>query len=253
MAAKQDELEDPAELEDFYVKTFEFPAGFMTQYQPSMLTAEPAGQALATEFPIGKRFKSALVTRVCDANPIHLGHHARADGRWRIYAFADAAAPGEPSALADFAEWIARDPHSPVAGHTPKNLEVDAWFDVKVIYQQPWMDVDLGQVPEAFLPRTGPFELIDYEKVFATDPDADIFELRGVDRGGVIVVVRPDQYVATVLPLSDTAGLAGYFASVLLARPSSGVGYRGAGESVRRLRPRNSATTAPSASRTSTS
>ena len=41
----------------------------------------------------------------------------------------------------------------------------------------------------------------------------DIFELRGVDRDkGAIVVVRPDQYVANVLPLDDYEGLAAYFA-----------------------------------------
>ena len=51
-------------------------------------------RTLATGFPIGKRFKSAPVVRVCDGNPVHLGHHARADGRWRIYVFADEAVPG---------------------------------------------------------------------------------------------------------------------------------------------------------------
>ncbi len=37
MAKKPEEFEDPSELEDFYVRTAEFPAGFMTQYAPSML------------------------------------------------------------------------------------------------------------------------------------------------------------------------------------------------------------------------
>ncbi|HCB56628.1 MAG TPA: 3-hydroxybenzoate 4-monooxygenase, partial [Arthrobacter bacterium] len=93
MAKKPEEFENPSELEEFYVRTAEFPAGFMTEYAPSMLTAEATHQDLAAGFPIGKRFKSAPVVRVCDANPMHLGHHATADGRWRIYVFADAAAP----------------------------------------------------------------------------------------------------------------------------------------------------------------
>ncbi len=93
MAKKPEEFENPSELEDFYVSTAEFPAGFMTQYAPSLLIAEPAHQDLATGFTIGKRFKSAPVVRVCDTNPVHLGHQATADGRWRIYVFADAAAP----------------------------------------------------------------------------------------------------------------------------------------------------------------
>ena len=94
MATPAEELPDPTYLEEFYVKTFEFPAGFMTQYTPSTLIGGPEHQHLAAGFPIGKRFKSALVNRVCDTVPMHLGHHARADGRWRIYVFADGSVPG---------------------------------------------------------------------------------------------------------------------------------------------------------------
>ena len=83
---------------------------------------------------------------------------------------------------------------------------------MKVIYQQDHTHVDIGAVPAVFKPHVGPFRLTDYEKVYATDPKADIFELRGLDRGGVVVVVRPDQYVANVLPLTATAELAAFFA-----------------------------------------
>ena len=60
---------------------------------------------------------------------------------------------------------------------------------------------------------------VDYEKAFAPDlkAGADIFDLRGVDRErGVVVVVRPDQYVAHVLPLEARADLAAFFAAFLL-------------------------------------
>lgn len=224
MAKKPEEFNSPSELEDFYVSTAEFPAGFMTQYAPSMLVGEATHQDLATGFPVGKRFKSAPVVRVCDTNPMHLGHHATADGRWRIYVFADVAAPvardaGEPSAsspVAEFADWIASAPDSPLAA-TPEGADRDAWFDVKVIYQQDHTSVDIGAVPAEFKPSVGPFQLTDYEKVYATDPAADIFELRGLDRGGVVVVVRPDQYVAHVLPLTATAELGAFFAPFLQA------------------------------------
>jgi len=220
MAMRPEDLDDPTELEDFYVRTAEFPAGFMTQYAPSMLIGEPTHQALATGYPIGKRFKSAIVERVCDTNPMHLGHHAKADGRWRIYAFADAPAAGEPSAVTDFADWIARAPDSPLAC-TPEGADPDAWFDVKVIYQQDHTGVDIGVVPDVFKPRVGPFELIDYEKVYAVRPQEDIFETRGIDRGGVIVVVRPDQYVANVLPLTATSELGAFFAGVMTGQPAT--------------------------------
>jgi phenol 2-monooxygenase len=214
MAKKPEEFDNPSELEDFYVRTAEFPAGFMTQYAPSLIVGGSTHQGLATGFPIGKRFKSAPVVRVCDTNPIHLGHHAKADGRWRIYVFADGAAAGEPSAVSDFAEWMAAAPDSPLAP-TPSAVDPDAWFDLKVIYQQEHAGIDIGAVPAVFKPRVGPFKLTDYEKVYAADSHADIFELRGLDRGGVIVVVRPDQYVANVLPLTATAELAAFFAPLL--------------------------------------
>lgn len=216
MAKKPEDFASPDELEEFYANTFAFPAGFMTQYEPSLIVAEASHQALADGFPIGKRFKSAMVTRVCDGNPVHLGHHATADGRWRIYVFADAARAGEASAVADLAEWLATDAGSPVVA-TPESADRDAWFDVKVVYQQPYTDVDLGVVPELFLPRSGPFQLIDYEKVYAADPKDDVFEARGIDRAGAVVVVRPDQYVANVLPLTATVELAAFFQPILAA------------------------------------
>ncbi|GAA3712643.1 FAD-dependent monooxygenase [Zhihengliuella alba] len=213
MAKKPEEFEDPSELEEFYVRTQEFPSGFMTQYSPSMLVAEAEHQDLASGFTVGKRFKSAPVVRVCDAVPMHLGHHATADGRWRIYVFADQAEAGSASAVADLAAWIGSAADSPFSG-LPEGVAPDDWFDLKVVYQQKHSQVDLGGVPVEFKPPMGPFGLTDYEKVYAADPKEDIFESRGIARSGAIVVVRPDQYVADVLPLTATTELGRFFAGV---------------------------------------
>ncbi|WP_169580914.1 MULTISPECIES: FAD-binding monooxygenase [Microbacterium] len=219
MARKPEEISDPQELATFYLGTAEFPSGFMTQYGPSMVVADASHQDLAAGFPLGKRFKSVEVVRVCDGNVIHLGHHAKADGRWRVYAFADAPASGEDSALAAFAAWL-DSPESPLARHTPAGADVDAVFDVKAIYQQRYEDVDLTRVPAAFMPKTGPLGLIDWEKVYAAGPSAwstaDIFDERQVSREGAVIVVRPDQYVAAVLPLTATDELAAFFAGALV-------------------------------------
>ncbi len=219
MAKKPEEFDSPAALGEFYTSTAEFPAGFMTQYPPSMIIGEPTHQDLAKGFPIGKRFKSVLVRRVADSNPIHLGHHARADGRWRLYAFADT----DGSRLAQWAEWVAASSESPVVRYTPAGTDSDSVFDIKAVYQQDHAEVDIARVPQLFLPRVGPFELIDYEKVYAADPTQDIFDLRGIDRSGAVVVVRPDQYVAHVLPLDATAELAAFFAQNMLAQKAQPV------------------------------
>ena len=203
MATKPEDLADPSELEDFYVRTAEFPAGFMTEYTPSMITGEATHQELATGYGIGKRFRSAPVMRVCDGNPVELGHHATADGRWRIYVFADAT-----GVTPDLGDWL--------DSLTPAGVDFDEWFDVKVVYQGSHNDIEITSVPSFFLPATGPLRLLDYEKVYAVDPRDDIFEARGVSRDGAIVVVRPDQYVAHVLPLSATDELEGFFAGVMV-------------------------------------
>ncbi|BFM24293.1 FAD-dependent monooxygenase [Microbacterium sp. che218] len=216
MARKPGEITDPAELSTYYLATAEFPSGFMTHYGPSAITADAPAQELASGFPVGKRFKSVEVVRVCDGNPVHLGHHATADGRWRVYAFADA----EGSALREWAT-AARDIVERLA---PEGADLDAVFDVKAVFPGRWEDV--VDVPDLFRPRSGPLGLTDWEKVFAAAPSAwtsaDIYAERGIAAEGAVVVVRPDQYVAHVLPLTDPAGLERFFAG-MMAQPAEAV------------------------------
>jgi len=57
--------------------------------------------------------------------------------------------------------------------------------------------------------------------VFCADAkeERDIFALRGIDRAhGCVVIVRPDQYVAHVLPLQAHDELAAFFGRFLLDR-----------------------------------
>ncbi|SJN08118.1 Salicylate hydroxylase [Leucobacter sp. 7(1)] len=214
MAKKPHEFASPSELEDFYVATAEFPFGFMTQYRDPLLTGPNRHQALAAGFPLGKRFKSALTTRVADGVSLHLGHHHRADGRFRIYAFADA----QGDNLTAWARWMRDSPESPVQRSRVAGTDLDAVLDIKVIYPQEHHAVDLGAVPDLFLPRSGPYGLIDYEKVYAAQPGADIFAERGIDRGGVAVLVRPDQYVSHIVPLNRPEELATFLRTVLTDR-----------------------------------
>ncbi|WP_017204113.1 FAD-dependent monooxygenase [Microbacterium algeriense] len=212
MARKPEEISDPNELATYYLATAEFPSGFMTQYTASMITGTDAHQGLAAGFPLGKRFKSAEVVRVGDGNVVHLGHHAKADGRWRVYAFGDRT--GEA-----LAAWAAE--AEPVfARYTPADADADAVFDVKAVYQQPFEEVEVTSTPALFQPRTGPLGLTDWEKVYAAGPskwcDTDIFDVRELSRDGVVVVVRPDQYVAAVFPLGATAELDGFLRGAFL-------------------------------------
>ncbi|AZA10949.1 FAD-binding monooxygenase [Corynebacterium gerontici] len=215
MATPTEELENPSYLEDYYVRTAEFPAGFMTEYRESSLTGNKDHQDLAKGFPVGKRFKSAQVCRVADANPIHLGHHAKADGRYRIYVFADGV--GQDTKAQQWAQWFANDPASPQNRYTLPGDE-DAMFDTKIVYPALHTEVDLNEVPKVFFPKCGPFKVSNYEKVYSLLPDHNIFEEREIATEGAVVVVRPDQYVAAVLPLDAPELLSEVFEDVLIER-----------------------------------
>ena len=215
MAATPEELEGQEGVAEFYVRTAEFPAGFMTEYQPSELTAANEFQHLATGYPVGKRFKSAEVMRLGDSNPVHLGHHHRADGRYRIYVFADQAPAGAASPVAQLSDWLLGSEDSPLLRFTPAGADIDSIFDVKVVYRQDYTTINLNDAPAVFRPTCGEFGLMDYQKVYTALEGNDIFAQRGISDEGAIVIVRPDMYVANVLPLQATDALRDLFTPVM--------------------------------------
>jgi phenol 2-monooxygenase len=146
---------------------------------------------------------------------MHLGHVAEADGRWRIYAFADAGDPTSPaSAIRGLCHFLAEGQESPVRRYTSAGADIDSVIDVRAVFQQAHRALAIGATPAFLRPRKGRYGLQDYEKMFCPDLKAarDIFAMRGIDRDlGCMVVVRPDQYVAHVLPLDAHAELAAFF------------------------------------------
>ncbi len=168
---------------------------------------------------VGMRFHSAPVIRLADAKPVHLGHVVKADGRWRVFAFASTEDPAAPtSRIRGLCDFLAEDPRSPVRRFTPAGADVDAVIDVRAVFPQGHRELAVDAMPAFLLPRKGRYGLHDYEKVFCPDlkEGDDIFAMRGIDRAGCLVVVRPDQHVATVLPLDGHAALADFFDGILV-------------------------------------
>jgi phenol 2-monooxygenase (NADPH) len=203
---------DPAELQAYFVRAGRYTAGVATRYRPGALTGEATHQTLARGFTIGTRFHSSPVIRIADAKPMHLGHAARADGRWRLYAFSDASG----KALDALCDHLIESPESIMRLVTPNGEDADSVIDLRAVLQTPHRDIRLEALHAALLPRKGRYGLIDYEKALSSDPSADIFDARGIDRErGALVVVRPDQYVAHVLPLDAFAELNAFLLSIL--------------------------------------
>ncbi|WP_460773148.1 FAD-dependent monooxygenase [Microbacterium sp. GXF7504] len=204
------------EMRAEFARQGRYTAGLATKYTPSVLTGTAEHQALATGYPIGERFQAAPVVRVADAKRMHLGHTHRADGRWRLYAF-----DGVEGGLVDFAAWLTDDPESPLHRFRADGDDLDAVIDVHGVLRGTHHGVDVTRFPEALIPRSGPLGIQDWEKLWAVDPRADVFADRGVAASGAVVVVRPDQYVAHVLPLSARAELTAFFGGFLLPQRST--------------------------------
>ena len=211
---------EPAEVQRYFVKHGHYTAGTATKYKPSLISAEPGHQHLAKGFVIGMRFHSAPVIRLADAKPVRLGDTTKADGRWRIFIFADRQAPSARSsrmrALCDF---LSDSPQSPVRRYTPAKADIDSVIDVRAVLQQGHRELNLEAMPQFLRPAKGRYGLRDYEKMFCPDLKShnDIFDMRTIDRDrGCVVVVRPDQYVAHVLPLDGFADLSAFFDGFML-------------------------------------
>jgi phenol 2-monooxygenase len=206
---------EPDELQEYFVRHGRYTAGVATCYGQSQLIGAQHHARLASGFEIGTRFHSAPVIRIGDARSMQLGHVARADGRWRLYAFSDRR--GER--LADLCSWLGEDAGSPLPRVTPPHGDIDAVIDMRAILQVAHRDVVLSELPPLLLPHKGTLGLIDYEKAFCADPrpGRNIFDMRRIDRElGCLVIVRPDQFVAHVLPLDAHDEIAAFFAQILL-------------------------------------
>lgn len=210
---------DPKEFQKYFQQHLHFTAGMGTVYRPSMICGDARYQELARGFEVGRRFHSAPVVRLTDAKPMQLGHVHEADGRWRLYAFAGAQDLQRPDAgLLGLCRFLQEAADSPVRRYTRTDEDIDAVFDLRAIFQQPHSQVAIEQLPPILLPQKGRYGLRDYEKLYTADHKhgPDIFDLRGIDRSrGALVVVRPDQYVAHVLPLEAHAELAAFFAGFM--------------------------------------
>jgi phenol 2-monooxygenase (NADPH) len=211
---------DPAKTQEYFIKHGRYTAGTATHYRSSILTGASDYQHLAEGFVIGKRFHSAPVIRLADGKPLHLGHVVKADGRFRIFIFASAESPtAANSAIRRLCDFLARAPESPVRKYTRPGEDIDAVIDVRSVFQQAHRELAIEAMPVLLLPSKGRYGLRDYEKMFCPDLKGgqDIFARRGIDReAGCMIVVRPDQYVAHVLPLDGYRQLAAYFDAFML-------------------------------------
>jgi hypothetical protein len=231
--------EGSAEGEDNdFVRTFkegcEFTSGYGVAYQPNALNwsdrhpaqsplINPKGNKLRT----GRLLVNADVTRVVDANVVHLEQEVPLNGSFRIFVFA-----GRPSvtgrALKDFANGLSRKgsfyssyQRADIASvshherHNPHSL----FYTLCVIFASPRNKIEIARdVPELLARYREHVYADDRWDRRVADATASAHAKMGLDqeRGGV-VVVRPDGYVGMVVSLVEGSGtvdaLNDYFAA----------------------------------------
>lgn len=207
---------DTAEIEAFMKRQSGFVSGTAIEYFPSFICTGQENQNLATGFKIGQRFHSAEATRIADGRTQHLGHLVKADGRWRIFLFGGAENPTDPTSQAyKFVDYLANDDNSPVKKYTPVNSDIDSVIDTYAVFQQ--RDLSMHDLHDYLWPAKGKYGLRDYEKAFHPGDNNDVFDLRGINRTkGCVVVVRPDQHIAAIFPVTAHEQFAEFFDTFML-------------------------------------
>jgi 2-polyprenyl-6-methoxyphenol hydroxylase-like FAD-dependent oxidoreductase len=201
---------EATEVQRYFVQHGRYTAGTATHYASSKLTAQPKHQALASGLTIGKRFHSAPVMRIGDGKLMQLGETLAADGRWRLMLFAGTSS----TSLNALCDGLMNFETSPIRRFTPPGADIDFVIDVRAVFQASHHDLAITALPELLFPHKAKLGLRDYEKAFCAVPGnlQNIYTLRGINREqGCIVIVRPDQYVAQVLPLNGMDELAAFF------------------------------------------
>ncbi|KAG9656556.1 phenol 2-monooxygenase, partial [Aureobasidium melanogenum] len=216
--------------ENEFVKMFksscEFTSGYGVAYNPNIFNwskDHPAksplflsNEAGTTTQRTGRIMTNATVTRVADANVVHLEQEIPLNGSWRIYLFG-----GEPSktkrAISDFAAGLSKKgsfysafghPNLDQVSYHEKHNPHSLFFTINTIFNSKRPQIEINDLLPKLLARY-------FDHVYADDvwdqkvPDAkaSAHAKMGLsqEEGGV-VVVRPDGYVGCVVKLVESTG-----------------------------------------------
>ncbi|TAQ85556.1 hypothetical protein B7494_g6107 [Chlorociboria aeruginascens] len=227
VAAATKQSGDEADEENQFIKTFkeacEFTSGYGVAYNPNSLnwsSSHPAQSSLinpsSNKLRTGRILINSNVTRVVDANTVHLEQEIPVNGSFRIYVFG-----GKPSvtsqATKDFAQnlnkktsffssYLRQDIES-VSHHECHNPH-SHFFTFCTIYGSRRSDIEIRRdVPDVLARYRDHVYADDIWDPKVPDATASAHAKMGLDqeKGGV-VVVRPDGYVGIVVTLAEGSG-----------------------------------------------
>lgn len=216
--------------ENEFVKTFkescEFTSGYGVAYGPNIFnwsSSHPAQHPFflseregTTKLRTGRILTASTVTRVADANVVHLEQEIPLNGSFRIYVFG-----GKPSltkqAIADFANGLQKKTSFYTAHLRPDNKKVNVherhnphsfFVTFATIFNARRADIETQDDLPPVLARYN-------DHVYADDVyDLRVPEAKAAAHAkmglseveGGVVVVRPDEYVGCVVKLAEGSG-----------------------------------------------
>lgn len=218
---------DSDHSDNAFIKTFkescEFTSGYGVAYGPNALNWSPEHPAksplmhpVGTKLRTGRIFSNADVTRVVDANIVHLEQEIPLNGSFRIFVFAGNVNSNR-QALKDFAAGLS---HTKSFYSTYRRSDIDSvsyfeqhnphshFFTLCTIFSAKRREIDIASdVPNPLARYRDHIYADDRWDRRVQDATASAHAKMGLDeKTGGVVVVRPDGYVAVVVKLEPGSG-----------------------------------------------
>ena len=205
-----------------------FSSGNSVHYEPSLITST-THQASASHLVIGQRLLPQIAIRAADSRPVEIQDLCPADTRFKVIVFTG---PAHGTHLDAISAEMAR------ADGWLHRFGGNAVFEVVTVCQGNKDTIEWISVPEVLRPHwtKSVFILVhDYRRVLTgmvphrvllDDTDTTgkeggkMYKTYGIGSEGAVVIVRPDGYVANVVPLDQTHTLDAYFGAFLKPRDS---------------------------------
>ncbi|PYH49728.1 putative phenol 2-monooxygenase [Aspergillus saccharolyticus JOP 1030-1] len=219
----------PQEFQEGFIKSGKYTAGLTAKYDESPITSDTgASEEFATNVVVGMRLPSAQVVRHCDSKPLQLATTLKSDGRWRVIAFVgDLGLPQNRTRLDALGSYLSSS-DSPLQTYRLKDGNADSLIEPILVGYGQRHGIELDEIPQCFYPVTGKNQTRDLHKIFFDDEsynkgNGHVYEHLGISpEKGAIIIVRPDQYVATVLSQDEYQQVGKFFSRCLLPQEAAG-------------------------------
>ncbi|PYH85677.1 hypothetical protein BO82DRAFT_429176 [Aspergillus uvarum CBS 121591] len=213
----------PQEFQEGFIKSGKYTAGLTAKYDESPITSDTGvSKELSTNVVVGMRLPSAQVVRFCDSKPLQLATTLKSDGRWRVIAFVGDLSIAQNKTRLDALGSYLSSSDSPLRTFRLEGGDADSLIEPILVGYGRRHSVELEEIPSCFYPVTGKNQTRDIHKIFFDDESYNkghghVYEHLGINpERGVIIIVRPDQYVSTVLSLDDYRQIGQFFSGCLL-------------------------------------